>query len=278
MLLQALAGLQLATDLQLDRLRAHALLGAARQLVSSGAERATEGFLEAAQIPKGNSWLLLGALAAAVKQAPEAARQEVLAKLPAASVLEGWLRLRKQAGGEFVWDIQGFSSQEGRLVSPDFSIGGYDWFLSCFPKGDPYHKAEGHLSFYLELAAGSRSPGGWQQAGPGKLWVQNPRVYVFIAGTIGLELCMKSMMATLSADRQHTVCLPPAGAFAASRFTAINQSSPADSVSASGTVKLFNIESPSWGCPRLVSLARLADPGAGFLAGDRLRLKVEVVC
>ena len=113
---QVLTGLQLATDLQLDRLRAHALLGAARQLVSSGARRThpEDGLLEAAQIPEGNSCLLLGALAAAVKQAPDGARQQVLAALPAASELEDWLRLRKQVGGEFVWDIYSGLFEPGR--------------------------------------------------------------------------------------------------------------------------------------------------------------------
>ena len=160
--LQVLASLQLATDLQLDGLRAHALLGAARQLIGLGATRATDGLLEAAQIPEGNSWLLLGALAAAVKQAPEAVRRQVLAKLPAASELESWLRLRKQAVGEFVWEIEGFSGLEGWLISPEFSIGGYGWHLVCYPKGDlTYGDAQGHLSLYLDLAPEFYNPGGW---------------------------------------------------------------------------------------------------------------------
>ena len=162
--LQVLAGLQLATDLQLDGLRAHALLGAARQLISSGATRAGAGILEAAQIPGGNAWLLLAALAAAVTQAPEAARQQVLARLPTAPELVSWMRLSKQAGGAFEWEIEGFSGQEGRLVSPEFSVGGYQWALECYPKGDPSMKAEGHLSLYLRLMPSLQVPGGWEQA------------------------------------------------------------------------------------------------------------------
>ena len=69
-----------------------------------------------------------------------------------------------------------------------------------------------------------------------------------------------------------------AGVFAAYRLTLINQRSPADSVSVSDIVKHYNNETSSWGRPKLVPLARLTDPAAGFLAGDRLRLKVEVVC
>ena len=152
LLLQVLASLQLATDLQLDRLRAHALLYALQHLtICRDIWRcldADASFLEAAQIPEGNSWLLLGALATAMKQAPEAA-QQVLAKLPAASVLESWLRLRKQAAGEFVWEIEGFLGQEGALVSPEFSIGGYDWQLTCYPKG--FGGTGSHVSLYLEL-------------------------------------------------------------------------------------------------------------------------------
>ena len=158
--LQVLASLQLATDLQLDGLRAHALLCAAKQLIGSRATCANSGLLASAQIPEGNSQLLLGTLMAAVQQAPEAVRQQVLEKLPAARALESWLRLRKQAGGDFLWEIEGFSGQEDKLVSPQFSIGGYDWSLMCFPKGDPHNKAEGHLSLYLWLAAGFRDPGG----------------------------------------------------------------------------------------------------------------------
>ena len=45
-------------------------------------------------------------------------------------------------------------------MSPRFSIGGYDWKLSCFPKGDPGQEAEGHLSLYLCLAPEFRDPGG----------------------------------------------------------------------------------------------------------------------
>lgn len=160
MLLQVLTSLQLATDLQLDRLRARALRSAARQLISSGATYPEEGLLEAAQIPEGNSWLLLGVLAAAVKQAPEAARKKVIAALPDASDLEGWLRLRKQASGEFVWEVEGFLGREGELESPAFSIGGYDWCLWCDPKGDSDHNAVGYLSLYLELAHEFRDPGG----------------------------------------------------------------------------------------------------------------------
>ena len=178
MLLQVLVGLQLATDLQLDRLRAHALQGAARQLISSHSTDADDGILDAARIPEGNTRLVLGALAAAVQQAPEAARQQVLAGVPAVSKLESWLRLRKHAGSEFVWELEGFSALpvEGRLESPSFSCGGYDWRLLCFPKGYPEDReAEGYFSLYLLLAPGSQHPGGWQQAYMRKRWVQGRR-------------------------------------------------------------------------------------------------------
>ena len=158
--LQVLVSLQLATELQLDRLRAHALLAAATQLVGSSATHSTAGILEAAQVPEGNSWLLLGALAAAVKQAPEGARQQVLAKLPAASELESWLCLNKQAGGVFVWDIEGFSGLDQPVSSPEFSIGGLDWELECYPKGDSEYNSEGYLSVCLQLALHSSDPGG----------------------------------------------------------------------------------------------------------------------
>ena len=174
LLLQVLASLQLATDLQLDRLRAHGLLAAARQLITFSPTDTTSGYLpdgilEAAQIPEGNAGLLLGALASAVKQAPHTGRRDVLAKLPPASELESWLRLRKQAGGEFVWEIEGFSGKEVQLWSPEFSVGGYNWSLECYPKGDPVNEAEGHLSLYLWLGLEFCDPGGWQQAGFRKL-------------------------------------------------------------------------------------------------------------
>ena len=160
MLPQVRASLELATELQLDRLRAHALLAAARQLISSRTNSSIASIMEAAQIPEGNSWLMLGVLAAAVKQAPDGTRQHVLNKLPAASEVESWMLLHKQAGGEFVWEIEGFSGKDGLLLSPRFSIGSYDWWLQCHPKGDPVKEAEGHMSLYLELAPEFRDPGG----------------------------------------------------------------------------------------------------------------------
>ena len=59
----------------------------------------------------------------------------------------------------------------------------------------------------------------------------------------------------------------------------LNQHNSADLLWSSGNeVLFFNQETPDCGCVTLVSLDRLTDPAAGFLAGDRLRLKVEVVC
>ena len=74
------------------------------------------------------------------------------------------------------------------------------------------------------------------------------------------------------------VVLLPAGTFAAYRFSVINQRSPANLVSVSGTVNIFNIKIPNWGCAKLIPLASLVDPAAGFLVGDRLKLKVELAC
>ena len=58
----------------------------------------------------------------------------------------------------------------------------------------------------------------------------------------------------------------------------VNQQSAGDSVCRILDASHFNTESYSWGFSRLIPLARLADPAAGFLVGDRLRLKVELVC
>ena len=67
------------------------------------------------------------------------------------------------------------------------------------------------------------------------------------------------------------------GAFTAYRITVINQRSAADAVSQCEVVQLNN-KQPAFGWPRLLPLARLTDPAAGFLVGDRLRLKVELAC
>ena len=91
----------------------------------------------------------------------------MLVKLPVTNVLENWLHLQKQAAGEYVWEIEGFSGLEGELVSPLFTIGGYNWQLACYPKGDPDSEAKGHLSLYLRLAPEFRDPGAW--LGSGKL-------------------------------------------------------------------------------------------------------------
>ena len=58
----------------------------------------------------------------------------------------------------------------------------------------------------------------------------------------------------------------------------LNQRSAADSVSKFFSVIQLNRNNPGWGFTKFMLLARLTDPGAGFLVGDRLRLKVEVVC
>ena len=69
-----------------------------------------------------------------------------------------------------------------------------------------------------------------------------------------------------------------AGVFAAYRFTLINQHSAANSISSASSIIFYNNETSNWGSPKVAPLARLTDPAAGFLVGDRLRLKVEVVC
>ena len=102
---------------------------------------------------------------AAVKRAPEATRQGVLAELPAASELESWLRLRKQAGGAFVWDIDGFIGQEGKLASLWFSVGGYRWQLACNSIAAPDAGGEERrVGLYLRLAPEFHDPGGRRQA------------------------------------------------------------------------------------------------------------------
>ena len=68
-----------------------------------------------------------------------------------------------------------------------------------------------------------------------------------------------------------------AGTFAAVRFTVVNQRRPANSYSRSLGVTHFEYENENvcWGFSKLLPLAYLG-PAAGFLVGNRLKLKVEL--
>lgn len=168
--MQLQESLALADELQLNNLRATILLRIAKQLASGGsswASPSTAGMLEAAQLvglSQANLCLVLGALSAALKHTKPNACSAVLGRLPQAGTVAKWGRLRHGATGDFTWEGEGFDSAAGDVDSPPFTIGGEEWKLRLYPKGDG-EEAAGHASLYLMLA----SPPSQGQTGEGCL-------------------------------------------------------------------------------------------------------------
>ncbi|CAI9094723.1 OLC1v1030510C1 [Oldenlandia corymbosa var. corymbosa] len=58
----------------------------------------------------------------------------------------------------FRWTIENFSLSRRKLISPEFSVAGYNWRLLVFPRGN---LPDGFLSMYLAVSDSSSLPYGW---------------------------------------------------------------------------------------------------------------------